>query len=154
MPRRESCAAVKARSDKDFLIIARTDVRGVEGFDAAVQRARAYLDAGADGIFPEALETAAEFRSFAKEILRSASGQHDRVRRGPLMSGKHLASMGYRMVIFPQSAFRVSMHAAGEFLHDLKRNGTQKPWLDRMQSREELYKLMGYDPGEEWSGED
>lgn len=143
-------AAVHARSDKDFLIIARTDARGVEGFDAAVHRARAYLEAGADGIFPEALETAAEFRSFAKEIRAPLLANMTEFGRGPLLSGKQLASMGYRMVIFPQSAFRVSMHAAGEFLGDLKRHGTQKPWLDRMQTREELYKLMGYDPGEEW----
>lgn len=147
-------AAVKARKDKDFLIIARTDARSVEGFDAAVHRARAYLDAGADGIFPEALEAAAEFRSFAKEIRAPLLANMTEFGRSPLLSGKQLASMGYRMVIFPQSAFRVSMHAAGEFLNDLKRSGTQKPWLDRMQSRDELYKLMGYDPGEEWGIED
>ncbi len=145
-------AAVAGRRDKDFLIIARTDARDVEGFDAAVRRARAYIEAGADGVFPEALENAEEFREFAVQVRHAPLlANMTEFGRSPLLSAKRLASMGYRMVIFPQTAFRVAMNAVEECLGDLKRNGTQKPWLDRMQTREKLYELLDYDPAaEEW----
>jgi methylisocitrate lyase len=143
-------AAVDARVDRDFLIIARTDSRAVEGFDAAVDRAHEYLAAGADAIFPEALQTPAEFRRFAKLVKAPLLANMTEFGKGPLLSVKLLAAMGYRMVIFPQSAFRVGSKAAAEFLSDLKRRGTQRgKWLDRMQTRTELYETLGYDPGDE-----
>lgn len=140
--------AVRARDDKSFLIIARTDARAVEGFDAAVERARLYLEAGADAIFPEALETVAEFRRFAKEVKAPLLANMTEFGRGPLLSVRQLESMGYRMVIFPMAVFRVAMKAAENCLADLKRRGTQRQWLDRMQTRAELYDLLEYDPAQ------
>jgi methylisocitrate lyase len=139
-------AAARARTDEDFLIVARTDARAVEGFDATVERARAYLIAGADAIFPEALETPREFRDFARRIDAPLMANMTEFGRSPLLGARRLAAMGYRMVIFPLTAFRVSMHAADESLRDLKRRGSQRSWLARMLTRSELYELLGYDP--------
>jgi methylisocitrate lyase len=146
-------AAVAARGDKDFMIIARTDARAVEGFDGAVKRARKYVEAGADGIFPEALQSADEFRDFAKDIDLPLMANMTEFGKSPLLSFRELTELGYRMVIFPQSAFRVAMKASEEFLRALKKSGTQKNWLDKMQTREELYQLLQYDPAaENWVG--
>ncbi len=139
-------AAATAKPDRDFLLIARTDARAVEGFDAAVARAHAYLHAGADAIFPEALQTAEEFFAFAKAISAPLLANMTEFGRSPLLSVSQLAEMGYRMVIFPQTAFRVSMRAADELLKDLRIAGTQEQWLSRMQTRQDLYNLLGYDP--------
>jgi len=139
-------AAVAARGDKDFLIIARTDARGVEGFDRAVERAGEYLAAGADAVFPEALQSADEFRDFAKQVKAPLLANMTEFGKSPLLSFQELSDFGYRMVIFPQSAFRVSMKVSGEFLRDLKKRGTQSDWADKMQTREELYELLDYDP--------
>jgi len=141
-------SAVAARRDRDFLIVARTDARAVEGFDAAVERSRRYLAAGADAIFPEALQSAAEFRNFARQIRAPLLANMTEFGKSPLLSVRQLAAMGYRMVIFPLTAFRVAMRAADECLVDLKRRGTQRAWLERMQTREELYKLLQYDPNQ------
>src|SRR3989442_3452285 len=144
-------AAVAARRDPDFMIIARTDARAVEGFDRAVERAGEYLAAGADAIFPEALQTAEEFRDFAKEIDLPLLANMTEFGKSPLLSFEQLAEFGYRMVIFPQSAFRVSMRASEKFLAALKKAGTQSDWLDKMQTRQELYDLLDYDPdAESW----
>ncbi len=145
-------AAVRARKDKDFLIIARTDARSVEGFDNAVERSLAYLEAGADAIFPEALETAKEFREFAKRVNAPLLANMTEFGKSELLSVKQLAAMGYRMVIFPMSAFRLTMGAAEAFLAELKKSGTQKSALKHMQTRQELYDLLNYDPAEEWEG--
>jgi methylisocitrate lyase len=139
-------AAVAARRDPDFMIIARTDARAVEDFDRAVNRAGEYLAAGADAIFPEALQSAEEFRAFAKEIDLPLLANMTEFGKSPLISFKELSELGYRMVIFPQSAFRVSMKAGEEFLRALKKAGTQSDWLEKMQTREELYDLLEYDP--------
>ncbi|PYK62237.1 MAG: methylisocitrate lyase [Verrucomicrobia bacterium] len=146
---RKIFAAVRARRDKDFLIVARTDARTVEDWDSAVRRARSYLDAGADAIFPEALETAGEFRAFAKKVRAPLVANLTEFGRGPLLSVRQLASMGYRIVLFPLTAFRVSMRAAEDCLREVKRRGTQRPWLNRMQTRQELYELLGYEPGQQ-----
>ena len=138
--------AVRARRDKDFLLVARTDARAVEGLDAAVRRAQTYLKAGADAIFPEALESAAEFREFARHVRAPLLANMTEFGRGPLLTVRQLATMGYRMVIFPMTAFRVSMRSAEKCLADLQRRGTQQKWLGQMQTREELYDLLGYDP--------
>ncbi len=146
-------AAVAARQDADFLIIARTDARAVEGFDDAVARAGEYLAAGADAIFPEALQSADEFRDFAKEIDLPLMANMTEFGKSPLLSFKELSDLGYRMVIFPQSAFRVAMKVTDKFFRALKKSGTQKDWVDQMQTRQELYQLLDYDPAaEEWSG--
>ena len=141
-------AAARARRDRDFFIIARTDARAVEGFDAAVERARLYLEAGADVIFPEALETAAEFRRFARLVRAPLMANMTEFGRGPLLSVRQLQSMGYRLVIFPMTLFRVTMKVAEECLGELKRHGTQRRLLGRMQTRAELYDLLEYDPAQ------
>jgi methylisocitrate lyase len=146
-------AAVAARSDPDFMIIARTDARAVEDFDRAVNRAGRYLEAGADAIFPEALQSADEFRDFAREIDLPLLANMTEFGKSPLLSLRDLSDFGYRMVIFPMSAFRVAMKASEEFLRALKQAGTQSDWLEKMQTRQELYDLLDYDPeAENWSG--
>ena len=146
-------AAAAARRDKHFLIIARTDSRAVEDFKGAVKRAQKYIEAGADAIFPEALQSAEEFREFAKEVKAPLLANMTEFGKSPLLSFRELADFGYRMVIFPQSAFRVAIKASEEFLRALKKAGTQSGWLDKMQTRKELYELLEYDPAaENWLG--
>ena len=146
-------AAVAAKRDKDFLVIARTDARAIENFWGAVKRAQAYVAAGADAIFPEALQTKEEFRDFANEIEVPLLANMTEFGKSPLLSSDELRELGYRMVIFPQSAFRVSMKATEEFLRDLKAHGNQRDWLEKMQTREELYQLLDYDPAKDsWQG--
>jgi len=147
-------AAAAARRDKDFLIIARTDSRAVEDFESAVKRAHKYVEAGADAIFPEALQSAEEFRDFAKEVKTPLLANMTEFGKSPLLSFQQLADFGYKMVIFPQSAFRVSMKASEKFFAALKKTGTQSDWIDRMQTRQELYDLLDYDPdAESWNAE-
>ena len=146
-------AAVGARSDRDFMIVARTDARGAEDFKSSVKRAAAYVEAGADAIFPEALQSADEFRDFAREIDQPLLANMTEFGKSPLLSFEQLSDFGYRMVIFPQSAFRVAMKTSDEFLRALKKVGTQSDWIDKMQTRQELYDLLDYDPAlEEWKG--
>jgi methylisocitrate lyase len=147
-------AAVGARRDRNFMIIARTDARAVEGFDHVVERAGEYLAAGADAIFPEALQSAEEFRDFAKEIDVPLLANMTEFGKSPLLTFEQLSDFGYRMVIFPQTAFRVSMKASEKFFAALKKTGTQSDWLEKMQTRQELYDLLDYDPNaESWKGE-
>ena len=146
-------AAAAARRDPDFMIIARTDARAVEDFKGAVKRAHAYVEAGADAIFPEALQSADEFRDFAKELKAPLLANMTEFGKGPLLSFNELSDLGYRLVIFPQSAFRVSMKATDEFFRALKRAGTQSGLIDKMQTRQELYELLDYDPAADlWKG--
>jgi methylisocitrate lyase len=146
-------AAVGARRDPNFMIIARTDARAVEGFGRSVERAGEYIAAGAEAIFPEALQSLEEFRDFAKEIDAPLLANMTEFGKSPLLSFHDLMKLGYRMVIFPMSAFRVAMKASEEFLRALKKSGTQKDWIDEMQTRQELYELLDYDPAaEEWLG--
>ena len=139
-------AAVRARADAAFLIIARTDARGVEDFGHAVNRAQKYVEAGADAIFPEALQNADEFRDFARQVEVPLLANMTEFGKSPLLSVSELAELGYRMVIFPMSAFRVSMKATEKFLRALKKHGTQADWVENMQTRQELYELLQYDP--------
>ncbi|PYK48889.1 MAG: methylisocitrate lyase [Verrucomicrobia bacterium] len=145
-------AAVAARRDPNFMIIVRTDARAVENFDRTVERAGEYHAAGADAIFPEALQSAEEFRDFAKEIDVPLLANMTEFGKSPLLTFEQFADFGYRMVIFPQSAFRVSMKTSEKFFAALKKTGTQSDWLDKMQTREELYELLEYDPAaESWN---
>jgi methylisocitrate lyase len=146
-------AAVAVRRDADFMIIARTDARAVEDFDRAVERAGVYLAAGADAIFPEALQSADEFRDFAKAIDLPLLANMTEFGKSPLLSFKELCDFGYKMVIFPMAAFRVAMKASEGFLRALKKAGAQSDWLAKMQTRQELYDLLDYDPNaESWPG--
>ena len=146
-------AAVGARRDQDFFIIARTDARAVEDFESTVERAQRYIEAGADGIFPEALQSSEEFKGFAREIKAPLLANMTEFGKSPPLSFQELSDFGYRMVIFPMSAFRVAMKASEQFLRALKKNGVQSDWLEKMQTREELYELLDYDPNAaSWRG--
>lgn len=146
-------AAVAAKRDPDFLLIARTDARALENFDGAVRRANAYVEAGADAIFPEALQTKEEFRDFAREVKVPLLANMTEFGKSPSLSVRELSELGYKMVIFPQSAFRVAMKMTEDFFRALKDAGTPDEWLDRMQTRKELYETLGYDPEAEiWPG--
>jgi methylisocitrate lyase len=144
-------AAVLARRDPDFVVIARTDAAGVDGFDEAVRRARVYLAAGADMIFPEALETGEQFARFAREVKAPLLANMTEFGRSPLIPFDELAAMGYTAVIYPLSPFRAAMKAATEVLATLREHGTQRGLLEKMQTRAELYDLLGYD---EWEARD
>jgi methylisocitrate lyase len=142
-------AAVASRRDPDFVVVARTDARSVEGFEGAVARARAYLDAGADMIFPEALESADEFARFARDVPAPLVANMTEFGRSPLLDFGDLAALGYRAVLYPLTAFRAAMRAAEDTLRLLAETGTQRGALDRMQSRADLYELLGYRGWEE-----
>ncbi len=137
-------AAVAARRDPDFVIVARTDARTVEGFDAAVRRSHEYLGAGADMIFPEALESIDEFARFAGEVPAPLLANMTEFGRSPLIPFDELASLGYKAAIYPLTAFRAAMRAAEQVLETLLKHGTQRELLDQMQTRAELYDLLGY----------
>ena len=142
---RKLTAAAAARSSEDFLLIARTDARSVEGFEAGVERSLRYLEAGADAIFPEALESRDEFAEFAERVDAVLMANMTEFGKSPIISVDEFAVMGYRMVIFPMTAFRVMMKSAEELFRDLRAKGTQIDWLSQMQTREELYALLRYD---------
>ena len=136
-------AAVAAR--QCLLVIARTDARGVEGLDAAVARARLYKEAGADVIFPEGLESEAEFLSFAQQVDGMLLANMTEFGKTPYISAERFRELGYQIVIFPVTTLRVAVHAVEGVLAEIKEKGTQAAWLDRMQTREELYDLIEYD---------
>lgn len=137
-------AAVAARRDPNFVILARTDARGVTSYEDAVRRAKLYLEAGADGIFPEALENAEEFARFAKDVPTVLLANMTEFGKSPNLDVKSLGDMGYQLILFPLTAFRAAMKAAETTLKDLFQAGTQKASLGNMQTRAELYDLLGY----------
>lgn len=137
-------AACAARCDKDFMIIARTDARGVTSFDDAVDRAKRYLDAGADAIFPEAMQSADELAKFAERVKAPLMANMTEFGKTPLLPLSELTRLGYRMVIYPQTALRVAFKSIADMLADLKRAGDQTAWLPKMQTRQELYELLDY----------
>lgn len=137
-------AAVAARRDPSFVVIARTDARGVTGYADAVARARLYTEAGADAIFPEALESADEFARFAADVPVPLLANMTEFGRGPLLDVPTLGAMGYKMVLFPLTAFRAAMRAAEDTLRDLFAAGTQAATVPRMMTRAELYDRLGY----------
>ena len=142
-------AAVAARSDKSTVILARTDARGVENFDAAVERARQYIAAGADWIFPEALATREEFQAFAKAVDVPLVANMTEFGKSPLLTFDELEALGYRVVLYPVTLLRVAMKAVESTLAILAADGTQRDLLDLMQTRQELYDLLEYDSYEE-----
>jgi len=139
-------AAVAAKASRDFLVIARTDARGVDGYDAAVERAQAYLKAGADGVFPEALASKDEFARFAKDVPTVLLANMTEFGKTPFLSADEFGAMGYRLVIYPVTLQRVAMKAVGESLRLLHTERSQRALVDRMQTRDELYELLGYKP--------
>lgn len=148
VPAEEMCAkiraAVSARRDPDLVIIARTDARSVEDFSSAMVRARRYLEAGADWIFPEALADEEEFADFAREIDAPLVANMTEFGKSPLLTLEQLAEMGYAAVLYPVTLLRVAMKGVEAALGTLLTDGTQRELLDLMQTRQELYDLLGY----------
>ena len=136
-------AARKAR--RDLVVIARTDAAASEGIDGAVARAKRYLDAGADAIFPEALTTAEMFRAFAEAMpgVKLLANMTE-FGRTPFFTASEFEAMGYKMVIWPVSAFRVANKAQAALYAAIRRDGGTHKMLDRMQTRAELYQTIGY----------
>lgn len=145
MVRKVSAAAKGKNLDENFVLIARTDARGVEGFDAAVDRAKAYIDAGADCIFIEALQDEKEFEKFRKAISAPLLANMTEFGKGRLLTYTELNNLGYNIVIYPVSTFRLAMKATIDGLHEIKTKGTQEGLLDKMQHRKDLYVLSRYD---------
>lgn len=137
-------AAVDARSDGEFVIMARTDAHAVEGQSAALERAAAYSEAGADMIFAEALTTLDEYRQFAASIKVPVLANITEFGQTPLFSTAELGSAGVRLVLYPLSAFRAAAKAQVVVYDAIRRQGTQKSVVPYMQTREELYGVLGY----------
>lgn len=150
-------AAARARDalGNAFVVCARTDARSVEGFDAVLTRAKAYIEAGADMIFPEGLTSEKEFGDVAAALRAAAPSclllaNMTEFGKTPIIPLSRFAALGYHAVIFPVTTLRVAMGAVGRSLAALKRDGHVETFLKEMQTREELYKALRYTPGREW----
>ncbi|KAA0888552.1 methylisocitrate lyase [Pusillimonas sp. ANT_WB101] len=137
-------AAVDARTDPDFFIIARTDSIAVEGVDAALERSAAFVEAGADGIFAEASYDLATYERFKKELNVPVLANITEFGKTPLFTRDELASVGVDIVLYPLSAFRAMNKAAEAVYTAIRRDGHQKSVIDLMQTRDELYDRIGY----------
>jgi methylisocitrate lyase len=137
-------AAADARTDDDFVIMARTDAHAVEGQQAAIDRAAAYVEAGADMIFAEALTTLDEYRQFTDVIKVPVLANLTEFGKTPLFTTAELQGVGVRMALYPLSAFRAMSAAALQVFETLRREGTQAAVVDTMQTRMELYDVLGY----------
>ena len=137
-------AAVDGRTDSDFVVMARTDAHAVEGQQAALDRAAAYVEAGADMIFSEALQTLAEFREFSQAVRVPVLANITEFGQTPLFTVTQLGTAGVRLVLYPLSAFRAMSKAALTVYEHLRREGTQENVLGLMQTRAELYEVLGY----------
>lgn len=138
-------AAARARSDENFLLIARTDARAVEGMDAAIERARAYVEAGAEMIFPEAMADEEEFAEFRTAIDVPLLANMTEFGKSNLLNAHKLEQLGYSIVIYPVTTLRLAMKAVEEGLHTIDERGDQIHLLERMQHRDELYELLDYE---------
>jgi methylisocitrate lyase len=136
--------AAAARARRHLIVIARTDAAANEGMDGAVARARLYLEAGADAIFPEALTTAEMFRAFAERVKAPLLANMTEFGRTPFFTASEFEEMGYKMVIWPVSSLRVANKAQAELYAALRRHGSTESMIDRMQTRVELYDMIGY----------
>ena len=134
--------AVNAR--REMLIIARTDARGVEGFDNAVERAKAYVEAGADIIFPEALTSEEEFKKFSEELDVPLLANMTEFGKTPYYTVDQFREWGYKIVIFPATSFRASVKTLIEIYKGLMERGSQKDFLDKLSTRAEIYEIINY----------
>ncbi|TWT24229.1 methylisocitrate lyase [Corynebacterium canis] len=137
-------AAVSARRDENFIICARTDAAGIEGIDAAIDRAKAYAEAGADLIFTEALRTEADFEKFRQAVDTPLLANMTEFGKSELIPAQTLESIGYNAVIFPVTTLRIAMGQVEAALEEIAETGTQTGWIDRMQHRSRLYELLRY----------
>jgi methylisocitrate lyase len=136
-------AAKEAQADDDFVLIVRTDARQCEGFEATIERGRAYVEAGADAIFPEALLSADEFRRCREELDVPLVIDVPEWGRSPTMTIDELSEWGFDLGIYAISALRVALGAVRAFYADLVAERTQKSWIDRMMTRAEMDDLLG-----------
>lgn len=137
-------AAVDGRTDDQFVIMARTDAHAVEGQQAAIDRAAAYIEAGADTVFAEALTTLDEYKQFTDAIEAPVLANLTEFGKTPLFTTDELREVGVRMALYPLSAFRAMSAAALNVYESLRKDGTQKAVVDTMQTRMELYDVLGY----------
>jgi methylisocitrate lyase len=137
-------AAVDARTDDSFVIMARTDAHAVEGLDRAIERAQNYVAAGADMIFAEALATLDEYHRFTETIEVPILANLTEFGKTPLFTLEQMRTAGVAMVLYPLTAFRMMSAAAELAYRTLREDGTQKDLLDRMQTREQLYQALNY----------
>jgi methylisocitrate lyase len=136
-------AAKEAQADDDFVLVVRTDARQCEGFEATVSRGKAYVEAGADAIFPEALLTPDEFRGYREELDVPLVIDVPEWGRSPTMTIEELAEWGFDLGIYAISALRVALAAVRGFLADLAAERTQKSWIEQMMTRAEMDELLG-----------
>jgi len=151
-PPQDMAAKVAAakKASRDIVIMARTDAAGVEGFDAAVERAKMYVDAGADAIFPEALNTHEMFEKFAAALPNTPLlANMTEFGKTPFFTASEFEQMGYKMVIWPVSSLRVANKAQAELYASIRENGGTHRMVDRMQTRQELYDTIGLHDFEE-----
>jgi len=141
---RRITAAVNERRDDQFIICARTDAAGVEGIDSAIERAKAYADAGADLIFTEALHTPADFEKFRAAVDVPLLANMTEFGKSDLLSAQQLEDLGFNAVIYPVTTLRIAMGQVEQALAEIAETGTQTGWLDRMQHRSRLYELLRY----------
>lgn len=142
--------ASENRVNEEFVLIARTDARGVEGMEAAIDRGMAYRDAGADMIFPEGLQSEDEFETFAKECPGLLLANMTEFGKTPHITAGTFGSLGYGLVIYPVTMQRVAMGAVTRSLAQLHSEGTAQGFEEKMQTRQELYELLNYVPGTTW----
>ena len=142
---RKIMAASDAKTDPNFVLFARTDARASEGMDAAIDRAKAYVDAGADAIFPEAMEGEKEFEMFRKAIDVPMMANMTEFGKSPLLSAKQLENLGYNLVIYPATTLRLAMGAIQVGLAEIAETGTQSGLMERLHTRKELYDLIRYE---------
>ncbi|MFG0331441.1 MAG: methylisocitrate lyase [Phycisphaerales bacterium] len=143
-------AAASQRLSEDFIVIARTDACGVDGFNAAVERANAYREAGADMIFPEGLGSEQEFAEMAKRSPGLLLANMTEFGKTPSIPAARFGEMGYQLVIYPVTMQRVAMGAVIAALEKLRADGSVDAFVDGMQTRQELYRLLDYTPGRQW----
>ncbi len=144
-------AAVDGKAHKDFLIIARTDARSVTGLEEAIERGNAYREAGADIIFPEGLQSKSEFLEFSKSCSGLLLANMTEFGKTPPLKLQCFEEMKYQIVIYPVTMQRVAMGAITTCLKQLIQDGCVDGFVDSMQNRESLYKMLDYQPGKKWS---
>ncbi len=137
-------AAVDARTDENFQIMARTDAIAIEGIDAALDRVHAYIEAGADLIFPEAIRTLEDYKKFSAAVNKPILANITEFGLTPLFGREELRDNGVKMILYPLSAFRAMNKAAENVYEAIRREGTQKSVVETMQTREELYESINY----------
>lgn len=137
-------AAVDARTDDNFSIMARTDAIAIEGIDAAIERVHAYIEAGADLVFPEAIRTLEDYTKFSSAVSKPILANITEFGMTPLFTRDELAAHGVKIILYPLSAFRAMNKAAENVYEAIRRDGTQSGVLDTMQTREELYDRINY----------